>query len=67
MKNKKLIPKKPDQESLKFLRTDTAGSPGILRIYFKDFEVLEHNLTEFPLAAFVDEEKAKLGNIREIR
>jgi hypothetical protein len=42
------------------LHTDTAGSPGILRIYSKDFEVLEHNLKELPLAAFVDEEKGKI-------
>jgi hypothetical protein len=61
MRNKKLVPKKPDQESSRILHTDTAGSPAILGIYSKDFEVLENNLTELALAAFIDEEKGKIG------
>jgi hypothetical protein len=32
-----------------------------LGIYSKDFEVLENNLTELALAAFIDEEKGKIG------
>jgi hypothetical protein len=45
------------------MHIDTAVSPVYLENLFKGFEALELNFTQFPLAAFVEEESNKIRKI----